>query len=261
MRYETIKITAGEYAGELTAYEHTASAALSCPNRPALLVLPGGGYGMCSERESEPIALEFFNRGYNAYVLVYPCAPARYPAQLCVAAAAMDCICKRARNGNTDNKKVFAVGFSAGGHLCACLANCPENFAPVQKYNYRPDGILLGYPVIGGEPTHGGSFYNLLGGKPTGDTAWLDLHTSVRADNPPAFIWATADDQAVPVVNSLRYAAAYARNNLRFALHIYPKGPHGLSLADARTSGGDPAQENGEIAQWVDMADTFMRSI
>ncbi len=237
MRYETIKITAGEYVG-----------------------LPGGGYGMCSERESEPIALEFFNRGYNAYVLVYPCAPARYPAQLCVAAAAMDCIRKRARNGNTDNKKVFAVGFSAGGHLCACLANCPENFAPVQKYNYRPDGILLGYPVIGGEPTHEGSFYNLLGGKPTGDTAWLDLHTSVRADNPPAFIWAT-DDQAVPVVNSLRYAAAYARSNLRFALHIYPKGPHGLSLADARTSGGDPAQENGEIAQWVDMADTFMRSI
>ena len=87
MRYETKKITAGEYEGKLTVFEHTASARLSRLDRPALLVLPGGGYAMCSEREGEPIALEFFNRGYNVYVLEYPIAPARIPAQLCVEAA------------------------------------------------------------------------------------------------------------------------------------------------------------------------------
>ena len=37
------------------------------PNRknPAMLVIPGGGYGMVSTREGEPIALAFLNKGFN----------------------------------------------------------------------------------------------------------------------------------------------------------------------------------------------------
>lgn len=33
--------------------------------RGAMLVIPGGGYGMTSEREAEPIARKFYAAGYN----------------------------------------------------------------------------------------------------------------------------------------------------------------------------------------------------
>ena len=50
--------------------------------RPSLLVCPGGAYSMCSQRESEPIALHFLPEGYNVFVLTYTTAPHRFPTQL-----------------------------------------------------------------------------------------------------------------------------------------------------------------------------------
>ncbi len=49
----------------LTAYLPAASDEM--PNyktRPAILVIPGGAYMMCSDREAEPIALSFLAKGY-----------------------------------------------------------------------------------------------------------------------------------------------------------------------------------------------------
>lgn len=261
MKHKTIMLTAGEYVGELTCYEHTEWKEMPIDSRPAILVIPGGGYGMCSDREGEPIALEFFNRGYNAYVLKYPCAPVRYPAQLLVAAAAMDTVRKRAKICKTDRERVFAIGFSAGGHLCGCLANCPDDFALTKPYDFRPNGIVLSYAVLGGTVTHKESFQNLLGGMPQGDSAWLDLPTSVRKNNPPAFIWTTANDQMVPALNSLRYANVYAEKGLKYELHIYPDGPHGMSLADERTWSGNPEYIKPEVADWVNRADKFLRGL
>lgn len=261
MNYEKIIIKNTGYAGELACYEYTEFRELPVESHPAILVIPGGGYEYCSDREGEPIALEFFNRGYNAYVLNYPCAPTRYPAQLVVAAMAVDAIRKRAKICKTNTEKVFAIGFSAGGHLCGCLANCPEDFAPVKPYDFRPNGVVLSYAVIGGIPTHVGSFQKLLGGMPQGETAWLDLHTSVRDNNPPAFIWATANDPIVPAINSLRYANAYAEKGIKYELHLYHDGPHGISLADERTSCGNLEWVNPAVADWVDRADKFLRSI
>lgn len=262
MVYETLTVKAGEYEGTLTCYEYSESREMPTASRPALLVLPGGGYAACSDREAEPIAIEFFNRNYNTYVLRYPCAPTKYPAQLAVAAAATDMIRKRAAGVKTDPKRVFAIGFSAGGHLCASLANCDPALPFLRGYDGKPNGVVLGYPVIGGTPTYGGSFDNLLGNPRPKGTEWLQLHESVRTDNPPAFIWATADDGAVPAVNSLRYAAAYAEKGLKYELHIYTHGVHGLSLCDERTSQLDPAHLNmPAVAGWVDLADTFLRSL
>ena len=49
----------------------------SCPafdRRPAVLILPGGGYEYCSQRESEPAAMQFLAAGYQAFVLEYSTA-------------------------------------------------------------------------------------------------------------------------------------------------------------------------------------------
>ena len=47
---------------------------------------------------------------------------------------------------------------------------------------------------------------------------------------PPTFIWCTADDPAVPSMNSLLFAEALAKAKVPYEIHIYPHGPHGLGL-------------------------------
>ena len=42
--------------------------------RRAMLICPGGGYQYTSDRENEPIALQFLARGYNVFVLKYSVA-------------------------------------------------------------------------------------------------------------------------------------------------------------------------------------------
>ena len=39
--------------------------------KPGILVLPGGGYSFCSDREAEPVAFEFMAKGYNVFILRY----------------------------------------------------------------------------------------------------------------------------------------------------------------------------------------------
>ena len=39
--------------------------------RPAVLICPGGGYMNCTDREAEPVALQFTAMGYHAFVLRY----------------------------------------------------------------------------------------------------------------------------------------------------------------------------------------------
>ena len=57
--------------------------------RPTVLIVPGGGYEMTSDREGEPIALQFLAADCNAFVLRYSCAPSVYPTALLEVAEAM----------------------------------------------------------------------------------------------------------------------------------------------------------------------------
>lgn len=203
--------------------------------RPAILLLPGGGYGHVSPRESEPVALHFLTWGYSAFVLRYSVAPARFPTALREAALAMRYIRENAAEMEVYPGMVAAMGFSAGGHLCGTLGtlfDCPEvaDIGPAELL--RPDALGLCYPVaVSWGPTHDGSFDNLCGD----DAALrqrLSLDKLVRPDMPPAFIWHTRDDDCVPCRNSLLLAQAMADAGVDLALHLYRHGPHGLSTAD-----------------------------
>ena len=39
--------------------------------RPAVLILPGGGYRYCSPREADPVAVQFLQAGYHVFTLIY----------------------------------------------------------------------------------------------------------------------------------------------------------------------------------------------
>lgn len=61
----------GATGGYLTECARTESTEMTKRIRPAVLVLPGGGYSYVSDRESEAVALKFINVGYVAFTLDY----------------------------------------------------------------------------------------------------------------------------------------------------------------------------------------------
>ncbi len=232
--------------------------------RPCMVVCPGGGYGNCSEREAEPIALKFLNGGFNVFVLRYSCAPHRYPTQLREVAATFEEIYKNAVEWHCDTTKIGIIGFSAGGHLVAHYSNAYNSDAvrEVCPESKKPNFSVLCYPVISADETfaHKGSFLNLLGEYPQNDdVAKFSCDRLVTADTPPTFIWHTTEDQSVPVKNSLVYAIALADKKVPFTLRIYPYGVHGLSTVDHLTLDDDKLNSKNALAhQWFDDLKAWM---
>jgi acetyl esterase/lipase len=204
---------------------------------PAVLVLPGGGYTQVAEHEGAPVARWLNSIGLAAFVLRYRVAPYRHPVPLIDAQRAMRQIRAGAASWGVDPARVAALGFSAGGHLAATLATADAELAALpgeDAHSSRPDALVLCYPVISfGPHRHDGSLRALLGDDaPTSGAAALSAELRVGPTTPPAFLWHTADDEAVPLENSLLFASALRAHGVSFALHVFPHGPHGLGLAD-----------------------------
>ena len=219
----------------LTRYAPAEGAA----NGATLLVLPGGGYQFLAEHEGKGFAEWFAARGVTAYVLTYRLGSAgyRHPVMLHDAARALRTVRARARAEGLDPARVGIIGSSAGGHLASTLlthfdAGQADAADPIERESSRPDLGILCYPVITmGEFTHGGSKYFLLDHNPSAELVHLlSNETQVTAETPPCFLWHTVEDQAVPVENSLQFAAALRRSGVPFELHLYEKGGHGLGL-------------------------------
>ena len=203
------------------------------PSHAALVVLAGGGYAGRSEREDARYAERFCREGLACFVVDYRLGSDgfRYPAMLEDALAAMGTVRRRADEFGVEADRIGIIGSSAGGHLAAHASlkwtDYPEGVA------LRPSFTVLCYPVISSDPavTHAGSMCNLLGPEPTTERlneVSLDEHVHDRV--PPCYIWHTNDDDAVPVENSVRFAAVLRKAGIRHELHLYPSGAHGLAL-------------------------------
>ena len=234
--------------------------------RPAMIVVPGGAYAMVSKREAEPVAFRFMAKGFQVFVLNYLCAPvARYPEQLLELACTVDYIRKNAEKYGVNPKEVFAVGFSAGGHLVGNLNT--DYMQAVEGYGEALDCKLtaggLSYPVISPVYGHVGSFDNLTVGTTEEEKERIlsktRLDEVVSERTSPAFIWATANDQVVPVANSINYANALAKAKIPFELHIYPHGEHGLSTCDLEINLSPDTAYLVKAGQWIDAFASFCR--
>ena len=129
---------------------------------PAMVVVPGGGYGMVSKREGLPVAMEYLINGFIPFILTYSVGEEYcYPQQLLELAASVDYIRKNADEFGVDVDKIYVVGFSAGGHLVANLG--VEYLELQEKYDAKPNGVCLCYPVISREyGASGWTYENLL---------------------------------------------------------------------------------------------------
>jgi acetyl esterase/lipase len=219
-----------------------------------VLVLPGGGYARQADHEAEPVAEWLADLGIHAFVLRYRVAPDRHPAPLEDAKQAMLHIRSGAHGLAVDPGRVGVLGFSAGGHLAATLSTAvATGSTDLDVPASVPDLTVLCYPVVSyTQEVHQGSVDNLLGDAPSPDLlAEMSAELRVTAATPPAFLWHTADDAAVPVSHSFRYTAALLSAGVPAELHVFPKGRHGLGLADEEP-GAD--QWPTLCAGWLDRA-------
>ncbi len=211
----------------LTAYIQDASREYAhIKARPAVLVIPGGGYAFCSDRFADCVALGYLNAGYHAFVLRYTLKDKGvWPAPLEDYEAAMAYILAHAEEWMIDPARIAVCGSSAGGHLAACAATMGR---------HRPAACILGYPVI---------LQDIADECAPGMPSPLD---HIDAQTPPCFIYGARDDELVPIRSSIALQQALYENDIPFEVHIYARGRHGFGLG--RRPHTDEDMRN---AQWM----------
>lgn len=261
--------------------------------RPAVIICPGGAYQFCADSEAEPAALQFVAMGYHAFVLRYStynmimgcppdadapvCEKTLYPAAALDLGKAVLTIRENAEMWGVDTARIAVCGFSAGGHNCAMYATgwhlpelyeklgcTPEALRPAaailcygaldfeEMFDYTPDERL--------EAMNRGMNLTLLGER-LPDKARLRAISPtnrVTENTPPCFLWATAEDQMVPVSGTLRMAMALAEKKVPFELHVFEKGRHALSTASP-LSAGHAADVDPDVSKWVPLAEAWLR--
>lgn len=234
------KIFTFEDNASLTVYLHENREKFSrVGNRPFILVIPGGGYSFCSEREAEPIALNFLAQGYHSGVLRYHVGDRRsFEKSLEDAQKAILKIQDLAVVWKIDIKKIAVIGFSAGGHLAAALSNLST---------VKPSLCILGYPAILK------SFAQVM------KIDAPSLEACVSKDTPPTFLFSTFEDNVVPIENSLLYLRALEEHDVPFEAHIFQKGLHGLSLATKQFGNREEMTDKrfsrwfSEVVEWMEI--------
>lgn len=214
----------------------------------AVLIFPGGGYGLLSyDWEGTDIAKFLNAQGVAAFVVKtrLPSADTQTNFTLTPITDAMRAIRivrSNAKQWNVDPQQIGIIGFSAGGHLASTLGThydmiTTESIDSVDQQSARPDFMALIYPVISMKKgvTHYGSRARLIGKKP--DAALVANYSNelqITKDTPPTFLVHSADDKAVPVNNSILFYTALQENKVPVEMHLYPSGGHGYGLGLGR---------------------------
>ncbi|SHG13260.1 Acetyl esterase/lipase [Flavobacterium fluvii] len=210
-------------------------------NGTAVIICPGGGYGMLAiNKEGYKVAEWLNNLGINAFVLKN-----RLPSDLIMkdknigplqdAQEAIRLVRRNAQKWNLNPNKIGIMGFSAGGHLASTLSTHYNDKVYDSKDNgsAKPDFSILIYPVISMETgiTHEGSKINLIGKNAAPEL--IDKYSNekqVTAETPKTFLVHATDDKAVPVENSINYYLALKNQKVPVEMHLYQSGGHGFGL-------------------------------
>ena len=196
----------------LTAYIQEVDGEFGFAKRPAMLVIPGGGYAICSDREADAVAAAYLKAGYQAFILRYTVtSKGGWPHPLNDYEQAMSLITENADKWHIDPAKIAVVGFSAGGHLAACAATLAK---------HKPAAAVLVYPAI---------LKDIVDMCQPG-MPYPNEH--VTPETCPCFIAAARDDRTVDIKSSLMMELALAEKGVAFESHIYSYGGHGFSTAE-----------------------------
>jgi len=228
-----------------------------------VLCFAGGAYNGRADHEGDAYARFFADNGIVAFVVDYRVNPHRFPAPLQDARRAIQWVRCHAAEYGIDKNKVVVIGSSAGGHLTALASTYFDEIDcgrpdEVGKEDFIPNAQILCYPVIRltADAGHVDSGRMLLGERADEMVRQVNPDRIVSRRTPPAFIWHTAADEAVPVAGSLQYAKSLNAHGIPVELHVFPDGPHGMGLCvDVRGTDKERAhnhQWNKLVLDWLD---------
>lgn len=228
--------------------------------RPAVLVLPGGAFREHPAHEGEGYARWLSSIGVHAFVLAYRLLPERFPAPLEDARAAL----AHVRDGDhgLDIGPVGVIGSSAGGHLAGLLmTGTVLSIEDGVTAPPRPDFAVLAYAPADFDLLPPQAVEFLLG-----DLVHLKDELSpakhVDASVCPTFVWSGAQDPP-GLPNALEWTRALAAAGVPVELHVYPRGGHGIGLADGVEYGGQSHMfiaREPHTATWTDSCREWLRS-
>lgn len=208
------------------------------PNGTAVVVCPGGGYGIlaCSH-EGTQVCTWLNGLGVTAFLLKYR-VPNQRDGAYQDAQRAIGIVRSRAGEWGLATDRIGVLGFSAGGHLAARVSTHagPRTYARVDAaddVNCRPDFSVLVYPAY------------LLS---TNAAPVPELTLPVGRETPPAFLVHAADDRISPE-NSLFYFRALRQAGVPAELHIFADGGHGFGMKTTTNA----------IHAWPDRCADWMR--
>lgn len=264
--------------------------------RPGIIICPGGGNLMCTDREAEGVALRFAGMGYHAFVVRYSVymqgkinlkevfktntqfevdPNSIFPNPMLDVAAAMLHIRDNSDKWYVDMNKIGLCGFSAGGHNVLMYSTSwnTEVFADYFKRpasDFKPAVCIVGYGY--------GDMVSLRsGGKLCMPNNPIDISVfgtsfptlkqleslsptlMVNEFTPPMFLWCTSKDELIPAKQTLLMGLALAEKGIDYEVHIFEKGKHGYSLADQSTASHD-YQIDDNVAKWTELVKTWLYS-
>lgn len=224
--------------GYLHGLEKTES---DIPHRPAVLIFPGSNYTKCSPWEDEPIAMAYLSEGYQAFTLYYSVTgdphDQVFPRIFDEAEEALATIRSNSAAWNVDPNRIAVLGFSAGGHLAAYLSAAGKE---------KPNATLLGYGRIDGSVP--------------GEEVFIpDVTEYVDRNTPPAFLFGTREDEAVPPTATMRYAEALHKHHILYEIHIFERGCHGAGLGKTWSSNRKRGNVNPTYSRWFSMSIDWLR--
>ena len=250
------------------------------PKRKAMIVFPGGGYGILAAHEAWPVARAYFGRGFNTFVLNYTTKTVKQdligkdgvPLPLTDAAKAIAHVRKNADKYGIDPDKICILGFSAGGHLASATATMWHHEEIIRSAcltygDNKPNAAVLCYPVITGDESKGahiGSFKNLLYGDDTTakDREKYSSEKNVSEKTCPCYIWHTSEDHGVPITNSYEMARALKKFGIDHQVHIYPYLNHGTGASYGKLhTDGVPCKYDFYNRKWLDESIDFIEYI
>lgn len=274
-----------------TAYlvEETADIKNNNP-RPAVIICGGGGFFKVTDREKEPVALYFLNKGFQAITLDYTVGKdSGYPKPLYDLAKLLLVVRENAQEWNIDYDKIIFIGFSAGATHSAALANSWKEPFLQEYFDYpeetlKPTLVILSYPLLDFNYQYEQVFVDPDKEKPTKlspipkiDFLTAALKTAIgkeltrdnlkayspiehiSPDTAPTFIWGMQDDDCIYNNALLDYAKRLKDNGVFYELHMFATGEHGLSLINRNTQATFSDYE--ELGIWKKLCMQFVNRV
>lgn len=209
-------------------------------NGTAVIIFAGGGYFVLAPKKCIELAKAFNALGVAAFVVKYRLPSTKIMKDKTIgplqdAQTAIKIVRKGARDWNINPFKIGMIGLSAGGHLVSTAGTQLTRVVIENRENIslRPDFMILLYPVIIYDPQVSRTRENLIGKKPSQKA--LNLYSTdkhVGRHTPPTYLVHAADDDVIPVKNSLRFFEAMLKAHVPGELHVLQSGGHGFGISD-----------------------------